>query len=58
MLIIKHFKIHIMLLLFYDVIEIAYFSPKSVSKPPDLSRKPCILRCWRHHQATLWFVPF
>ena len=58
MLIIKHFKFRIMLLLFYDVIEIAYFSPKLGLTPPDLSRKPCILRCWRHHQATLWFVPF
>lgn len=52
MLIIKHFKFCIMLLLFYDVIEIAFFSPKSVSKPPDLSRKPCILWCWRRHQVT------
>lgn len=35
MLIIKHFKFCIMLLLFYDVIEITFFSPKSVSKLHD-----------------------
>jgi hypothetical protein len=41
-MIIKHFKIRIMLLLFYVVIEIAYFSPKLGLVPPDLSRKSCI----------------